>query len=77
MVAPIAALNEVLYSSLMVENRQRQMHMDHALQRLDDDSARLGLAYNAQRQEEITEEIEIILLSAEMLAAQWPKEIGA
>jgi F-type H+-transporting ATPase subunit gamma len=62
-----AALNEVLYSSLMAENRQRQAHMDRALQRLDEDSARLRLTYNIQRQEEITEEIEVILLSAEML----------
>jgi F-type H+-transporting ATPase subunit gamma len=63
-----AALNEVLYSSLMAENRQRQAHMDRALQRLDEDTARLKLAYNAQRQEDITEEIEVILLSAEAFA---------
>ncbi len=62
-----AVLNEVLYSSLMAENRQRQAHMDRALQRLDDDSAGLRLSYNRQRQEEITEEIELILLSADML----------
>ncbi|ACV35975.1 FoF1 ATP synthase subunit gamma [Accumulibacter sp.] len=62
-----AVLNEVLYSSLMAENRQRQAHMDRALQRLDDDSARLKRRYNTQRQEEITEEIELILLSADML----------
>ena len=62
-----AVLNEVLYSSLMVENRQRLAHMDRALQRLDEDSTRLKLAYNIQRQEEITEEIEVILLSADML----------
>jgi len=62
-----AVLNEVLYSSLMAENRQRQAHMDRALQRLDEDSARLRLSYNTRRQEEITEEIEIILLSADML----------
>lgn len=62
-----AVLNEVLYSSLMAENRQRQVHMDSALQRLDEDSARLKLTYNIQRQEEITEEIEVILLSADML----------
>jgi len=63
-----AALNAVLYSSLMAENRQRQAHMDRALQRLDEDSARLRLTYNSQRQEEITEEIEVILLSADMLS---------
>lgn len=62
-----AVLNEVLYSSLMAENQQRQAHMDRALQRLDEDSARLRLRYNNQRQEEITEEIEVILLSADML----------
>jgi len=62
-----AVLNEVLYSSLMAENRQRQVHMDSALQRLDEDSARLKLTYNIQHQEEITEEIEVILLSADML----------
>lgn len=65
-----AMLNETLYSSLMAENRQRQAHMDRALQRLDEDTARLRLAYNTQRQEEITEEIEIILLSADMLAGE-------
>ena len=63
-----AVLNELLYSSLMAENRQRQAHMDRALQRLDEDSARLRLSYNSQRQEEITEEIELILLSADMLS---------
>lgn len=62
-----AVLNEVLYSSLMMENRQRQTHTDRALQRLDEDTARLRLKYNTQRQEEITEEIELILLSGDML----------
>ena len=59
-----AALNEAFYSSLMAENRQRLAHMDHALHKLDEDSARLRLVYNQRRQEEITEEIEMILLSA-------------
>jgi F-type H+-transporting ATPase subunit gamma len=62
-----AVLNEVLYSSLMAENRQRQAHMDRALQRLDAETEKLRLACNRQRQEEITEEIEVILLSAEMM----------
>jgi F-type H+-transporting ATPase subunit gamma len=63
-----AVLNELLYSSLMAENRQRLAHMDRALQRLDEDSGRLRLRYNTQRQEEITEEIELILLAADMLS---------
>jgi F-type H+-transporting ATPase subunit gamma len=62
-----AALNEVLYSSLMAENQRRLEHMDRALQRLDKDTGRLKLAYNAQRQEEIIEEIEVLLLSADAL----------
>lgn len=65
-----AALNEVLYSSLMAENRRRLVHMDRALDRLDADTAQLRLAYNRQRQEEIIEEIEVILLSADMLASE-------
>ena len=63
-----AVLNEVLYSSLMAENRRRLAHMDRALDRLEEDMAQLRLTYNARRQEEITEEIEVILLSADMLA---------
>ena len=65
-----AALNEVLYSSLLAENRQRHVHMDSALNKLNEDSDRLRLAYNAQRQEDITEEIEVILLSAGMLSEE-------
>lgn len=65
-----AVLNEVLYSSLMAENRQRLAHMDRALDRLDEDRAQLRLAYNRQRQEEIVEEIEVILLSADLLAGE-------
>jgi F0F1-type ATP synthase, gamma subunit len=61
-----AVLNEVLYSSLMAENNQRQEHMDRALQRLDEDQTKLQLTYNIQRQEDITEEIETILLSIDM-----------
>ena len=62
-----AVLNEVLYSSLMAENRQRQAHMDRALQRLEEETGKLRLDCNRRRQEEITEEIEVILLSAQMM----------
>lgn len=62
-----AALHEVFYTSLMVENRKRLEHMNSAINRLEKDVARLQLGYNRLRQEEITEEIEIILLSAEAL----------
>lgn len=63
-----AVLHEVFYSALMVENRMRQAHMDKAIRRLEKDEAALRLRYNRLRQEEITEEIEIIMLSAEALS---------
>lgn len=63
-----AVLHEVFYASLMAENRMRLEHMDSAIRRIEKDEARLRLSYNALRQEEIIEEIEIIMLSAEALS---------
>lgn len=62
-----AVLYEIFYSSLMVENRRRLEHMDSVIRRLEKDQAALHLKYNGLRQEEIIEEIEILLLSAEAL----------
>jgi F-type H+-transporting ATPase subunit gamma len=63
-----AALHEVFYASLMAENRNRLEHLDSAIRRLEKDQSKLRLRYNALRQEEIIEEIEIIMLSAEALS---------
>ncbi len=63
-------LHEVFYSSLMAENLRRFQHMDQAIQRLEKDMAELVLKRNSLRQEEITEEIEVIMLSAEALRQQ-------
>ncbi len=63
----LAGLHEALYSSLAAENRKRMEHMQNALDRLDKRVAELTSAANRLRQEEITEEIEVILLSAEAL----------
>jgi len=60
-----AALHEFLYSSLLAENQRRMQHMDGAVRRLERTSADLFLRRNVLRQEEITEEIEIIMLSVE------------
>lgn len=60
-----AALHELFYSSLMAENQQRMQHMDYAVRRIDQRSQALGLMRNSLRQEEITEEIEVIMLSVE------------
>lgn len=59
-----AALHEMLYTSLMAENRQRLSHLEGAVKRLEDQSANLARRCNALRQEEIVEEIEVILLNA-------------
>ncbi|VVM05733.1 F0F1 ATP synthase subunit gamma [Methylacidimicrobium tartarophylax] len=66
----LAGLHEAIYSSLAAENRKRMEHMQNALDRLDKRIAELTGAANRLRQEEITEEIEVILLSAEALRRQ-------
>ena len=64
-----AALHEALYSSLMVENRYRLDHMESAMHQLGRKIGQLGTQHNRLRQEEITEEIEVIMLSVEALRA--------
>jgi F-type H+-transporting ATPase subunit gamma len=59
----LAALQELLYGSLLAENQRRMQHMDSAVRRLERTSEELVLRRNVLRQEEITEEIEIIMLS--------------
>ena len=59
-----AALNQMLHASLTEENHQRVTHLDEAIRHLDEESEELKRQSNALRQEEITEEIEIILLNA-------------
>lgn len=61
-----ARLHELLYRSLMIENQARLEHMDAAVQRLDRKSTELFRRRNVLRQEEITEEIEVIMLSADL-----------
>ena len=60
-------MHDVFYGSLMAENRRRLQHMEGAMQRMEEKTGELQRRYNLLRQEEITEEIEIILLSADML----------
>ena len=62
-----AALHEMLYKSLMMENQFRVTHLEGAVRHLDDESAELQRQWNALRQEEIIEEIEEIMLSASSL----------
>jgi F-type H+-transporting ATPase subunit gamma len=63
----LAKLPGLFYASLMAENRRRLDHMENALRRMDTKIEELRRKSNALRQEEIVEEIEVILLSAESL----------
>jgi len=62
-----AALHEILYTSLMAENQQRVLHLESAVGRLDEELADFDRQINVLRQEEITEEIEVLLLSTASL----------
>jgi F-type H+-transporting ATPase subunit gamma len=57
-------LHAIFYSALMAESRARLQHLESALQRLERDQTDLMRKRNALRQEEITEEIEVLMLSA-------------
>ena len=55
----------IFYQSFMAENRERLRHMDGALNKLREDEERLRRLSNALRQESITEELEVIMLSVD------------
>ncbi len=55
----------IFYVSFMAENHERLRHMDGALNKLREEEQRLRLRANALRQETITEELEIIMLSVD------------
>lgn len=57
-------LHTIFYSALMAESRARLAHLDSALQRLERDRGDLLRKRNVLRQEEITEEIEVLMLSS-------------
>lgn len=63
----LAVLHEILYLSLLAENRLRLQHLEGAVQHLDEQTSKLHHKSQNYRQEEITEEIEVILLNTENL----------
>lgn len=67
-----AKLPALFHGSLMAENRRRLEHMEQALGRMRSKIEDLGRRRNTLRQEEITEEIEVILLSAGSLLGDDP-----
>ena len=60
-----AVLHEIFYISLIAENQSRLKHLDGAVRHLDEETSVLRRKLQMHRQEEITEEIEVILLNAE------------
>jgi F-type H+-transporting ATPase subunit gamma len=58
-------LHKIFYSALLAENRARVSHLEGAIQRLERETSELEMKRNMLRQEEITEEIELLMLSAE------------
>jgi F-type H+-transporting ATPase subunit gamma len=63
-------LHKIFYSALLAENRARVSHLEGATQRLEKEISELELKRNVLRQEEITEEIELLMLSAERTREQ-------
>ena len=60
-------LHKIFYGALLVENRARVAHLEGAIRHLEREASELGRKRNALRQEEITQEIELLMLSAERL----------
>nr|WP_255493734.1 F0F1 ATP synthase subunit gamma [Pseudomaricurvus sp. HS19] len=69
-----ALMFQMLYASLHAENHQRLIHMEGAVKHLDERAAELLRQGNVLRQEEITEEIEVILLNAANLGGCCPEQ---
>ena len=61
-----AVLHEIFYISLLAENQRRLQHLEGAVKHLDDETVNLRRKSQIYRQEEITEEIEVILLNSEI-----------
>ena len=60
----LISMHEICCMSLLAENYQRVEHMTGAIDRLDKKSANLTRKYHVFHQEEITEELEVILLNS-------------
>lgn len=59
----LITLHEIICMSLLAENYQRVEHMTNAIERLNKKEEGLRRKYHVYNQEEITEELEVILLN--------------
>lgn len=62
-----AVLYRLFYESFIIEHQERLKHMESALDWIEKKNIQLKLHMNELRQEEITEEIEVIMLSVKTL----------
>ncbi len=63
----LSTLYFVFYRSFITENYQRLHHLDNALGRLENNIKQMTQHLNMVRQEDITQEIEVIMLSVEAI----------
>ncbi|WBA07478.1 hypothetical protein LpnH3D14_03313 (plasmid) [Legionella pneumophila] len=66
----LAMCYSIFYQSFFAENHQRLVHLNQALDRLENKKNSLTNRLNLLRQEEITEEIQNILLSVEAIVGR-------
>lgn len=65
----------IFYQSFIAENYQRLHHLENAVGRLEKQKIALKRHLNLLRQEEITEEIQVIMLSAEAIIKELSSQI--
>lgn len=63
----LAALQEIFLLALLAENQRRLQHLEGAIHHLEDKEQGLKINLNRLRQEEITQELEVIMLNYESL----------
>ncbi|MDH5256819.1 MAG: F0F1 ATP synthase subunit gamma [Gammaproteobacteria bacterium] len=62
-----SVLNQIVYAAFMSENQYRIRHIENSLNKLNEKIEHLSLKRNEARQEEITEELEVIMLSSSVI----------
>lgn len=62
-----AVLHDIFFTSLLIEHQRRVQHLEGATQRLEQTVEELSRRNNTLRQEEITEELQVILLGADLM----------
>jgi len=70
-----AVTHTLFFEAMLAENQRRMQHLDQAGRHIEHQSDDLRKRSNALRQEEIIEEIEVILLTSELISSPGMKAI--